>query len=151
MATTSPSSRRFSAVSAWLLAAAALGALGGIGCGGSGPALGKVSGKVSFQGKPLTEGTITFASQEKGPTITAKIGPDGAYRVKTAKGEGLPPGRYEAWISPPVVELPVGMVKEMPKPREYPEIPAKYRQARTSGLTLTVEQGDNTLDVDMQP
>jgi hypothetical protein len=144
------SSDRRSAILLALSAALALCALAAAGCQGRRDVLGKVSGKVSFQGQPLTEGLVVFANEEKGVHITAPIGPGGVYTVRMAQGEGLPLGTYQVAIAPPVVDLPVGMVKPPAAPRQYSEIPAKYRQAATSELTLNVQPGANTLDVDMQ-
>ncbi|MEQ1830664.1 MAG: hypothetical protein ABL921_32230, partial [Pirellula sp.] len=36
------------------------------GCGPSGPAIGEVSGKVTFKGQPVKEGTVTFMNPTEG-------------------------------------------------------------------------------------
>ncbi len=120
------------------------------GCGGPREILGKVSGKVTFQGEPVSEGLVIFSNTDKGVYMTAKLGPDGSYAVKMAEGSGLPLGTYQVSITPPLVEVPLGPMLTPPKPRAFPNIPPKYRRNETSGLTLTVEQGDNTFDVDME-
>ncbi len=127
-----------------------------VGCGGPKKVLGRVAGKVTFKGQPVTDGLIVFANREKGVFILAEIGPDGSYNVETADGFGLPPGTYRVSITPPVSDAPVGEMPKMPKPGAYDDIPEKYRRAETSGLTLTVEETKeaedvNRLDVDMQP
>ena len=68
-----------------------------------------------------------------------------------AEGAGLPPGTYQVSISPPVEDLPLGPVQASPQPKEYPNIPERYRDPQTSGLTLRVRAEANRLDVDMQP
>ncbi len=78
----------------WLLAAAML-----VPAGCNRNRLGRmaISGKVSFQGKPLDKGTIDFRpvagnnSVSSGAVIT-----DGAYEIAAA--QGLPPGKYEVRI-----------------------------------------------------
>ena len=37
-----------------------------------------------------------------------------------------------------------------PEPKEYPNIPAKYRVATTSELTLDVKEGPNTMDIELK-
>jgi hypothetical protein len=121
-----------------------------VGCGQSGPNLHTVSGKVTFQGKPVATGLIRFHSPPLGIDLMAYIRADGTYRVKMAQGDGLPEGEYQVAIEPPRVEVPVGVMK-LPPALQRPDIPAKYRQPATSGLKLTVAPGDNQLDIDMLP
>jgi hypothetical protein len=110
-----------------------------------------VSGTVTFQGKPVTAGTIRFCNPQAVVDMTAQLQSDGRYEVLMAKGAGLPEGIYQVAVMPPGVELPPGPMKERPKPKEYPNIPLRYRQPSTSGVTLSVKSGDNRLDLDMQP
>lgn len=126
------------------------GVLGLGGCG-SGQKLGRVHGKVTFQGKPVSEGIISFSNREKGVFLTAKLSADGSYELVTAQGRGLPLGTYQAAINPPLVDAPLGPALGPPKVPAYPNIPEKYRKPETSGLTLTVKEGDNPFDVDMTP
>lgn len=61
-----------------------------VGCGGSGNSL---SGKATFDGKPIPYGDVTFTPDEgnEGPTAVGEIR-DGAY--KTVEGEGVGEGAY---------------------------------------------------------
>jgi hypothetical protein len=127
-----------------------LAALVSAGCG-RGPVLGRVSGKVTFQGQPVPEGIVLFRNKEKAVYMTANLKPDGTYEVRRAEGKGLPPGGYEVMIQPPMEDAPMGPALEPPKLKPYPNIPAKYRSYESSGLTLTVKEGDNVLDVEMRP
>ncbi|MCS7303548.1 MAG: carboxypeptidase-like regulatory domain-containing protein [Thermoguttaceae bacterium] len=120
------------------------------GCG-SGQKLGRVHGKVTFQGQPVSEGIVCFSNREKGIFLTAKLNPDGTYELVTAQGRGLPLGSYQVAINPPLVDAPLGPALGPPKLPSYPNIPEKYRKPETSGLTLTVQEGDNVFNVDMQP
>ncbi len=121
------------------------------GCGKSGDKLRPVSGKVSFQGKPVATGAIRFSNPQAGIDMTAQLHPDGTYEVLMARGRGLPEGTYQVAIVPPGAKIPLGPMKERPKPQECLDIPSKYRSTSSSGLTLTVKPSDNRLDIDMQP
>jgi hypothetical protein len=119
------------------------------GCGDKGPKLAPVSGHVTFQGKPVAAGMVRFSNPPAGIDILATLQADGAYSVHMAKGNGLPEGTYAVAVVPPRVNSPVGTMTPPPLP-EYPDIPEKYRQPSTSGLTLTVKPGGNPFDIDMQ-
>lgn len=119
-----------------------------VGCG-HGETRGKITGQVTFQGQPVPEGIVLFCNNEKGVHMNADLKPDGAYEVTTAKGAGLPTGQYQVCICPPPVNGTTG-AGPAPKPKPYPNIPQKYRDFRTSGLTLTVKEGINPFDVAMQ-
>ncbi|MBN2291123.1 MAG: carboxypeptidase regulatory-like domain-containing protein [Pirellulales bacterium] len=111
--------------------------------------LGAVSGKVTFKGQPLTEGVVMFVNKAKGVHMTAPVDAEGNYKVVMAKGAGLPPGEYQVTVNPPVLDAPMGAGPvQIPV---YPNIPQKYRNAKTSGLTLTVTEEGSTLNIDMQP
>ena len=112
--------------------------------------LGRISGKVTCQGQPVSEGLILFRNKPKGVYMTAELQPDGTYVVRRASGEGLPPGTYDVMINPPLQDAPMGPALEPPKIKPYPNIPQKYRSYETSGLSVTVAEGENPFDVDMQ-
>ena len=110
--------------------------------------LGKVHGKVTHQGQPVTAGTVVFRS-DRGVNMNAPIDAEGQYRVSMAKGVGLPPGEYRVAVAPPLLDLPIGAIKAPPKPPEYPQLPKKFRQPDTSGLVLTVKEGDNEFNIEL--
>ena len=124
-------------------------AIGLAGCRSS-PARGEVSGKVTFKGKAVSEGKITFFSAATGDTGDADLANDGTYTVKTIKG-GLIVGDYKVWVSPL-------MVLDKPDPRTpptmvekpAPNIPIKYR-GHESPLTATIKEGKNERNFDMTP
>ncbi|MCA9086446.1 MAG: hypothetical protein KDA81_20460 [Planctomycetaceae bacterium] len=67
-----------------------------VGCGGSsGPEKVGVSGTVSIDGKPITQGTIAFVSLEGGRTAVTQI-TDGEYEL--AKTDGPYPGEQKVTI-----------------------------------------------------
>ena len=124
-------------------------ALSGCG-GGSREGSQPVSGKVTFQGKPVSAGTIRFSNPQAAIDMTADLRPDGTYEVITDRGAGLPEGTYQVAIMPPRIDIPVG-IGRLPKAPECRDIPTKYRQPSTSGLTLTVKPDVKSFDVDMKP
>ncbi len=118
------------------------------GCG-SGEAKGRVSGKVTFQGQPVSEGIVVFRHMEKGVHITAELQSDGSYRVASAKGMGLPLGTFHVCVCPPPIHVATAVGGPPPKIKQYTNIPPKYRDIKTSSLTLTVNQGENSFDIAM--
>jgi hypothetical protein len=139
---------RAQAFSAWTLAVAAILACNG--CNAR-PKLCPLSGRVTFKGQPVAEGFIRFSNPQAGVDMTASLRSDGAYEAAMSQGAGLPPGRYKVAVTPPLAQMPSDPSKGMPKPRDFPNIPTKYRDVSTSGLTLTLEPGGDRFDVDMQP
>ena len=113
--------------------------------------IGKVFGKVTFQGQTVGEGVVCFSNAEQGVYINADLKPDGAYVVEMAEDFGLPEGDYLVAIMPRGVDVPIGGSAPPPKARPFPNIPPQYRTPETSGLALTVKEGDNQFDVDMKP
>lgn len=124
--------------------------VGVAGCGEKGARLSPVSGKVTFQGKPVAKGMIRFSSPQAAIDILANLQSDGTYSVRMARGAGLPKGTYKVAIMPPQASAPVGTMT-LPPPPSCPDIPEKYRNPSTSGLTLTVKAGGSPFDIDMQP
>jgi len=120
------------------------------GCHG-GEKRGRVFGKVTFQGQPVPEGIVSFSNREKGIFMTASLKSDGTYELVTAQGRGLPLGTYQVAINPPLIDAPLGPAIGPPKIPQYPNIPQKYRKPEHSGLSLTVQEGDNLFNVDMHP
>lgn len=121
-----------------------------LGCG-RGEIRGRIKGKITFQGRPVTEGLMLFSNAQKGIYMTAPLKMDGTYEVLTAKGAGLPLETYQVCLSPPLPKVLTGDSEEPAELKAYPNIPSRYRDPKTSGLTLTVASADNRLDIDMQP
>ena len=131
---------------------AALLTVGVLGCGGSKrDPVGAVSGAVTFQGQPVSEGMVSFHNPQKGVFLNFTLKPDGTYVARTAQQEGLPVGAYKVAVLPPLADVPVGVPKEPLQVKEYPNIPPRYRKPDTSGLTLVVQQGENRFDIAMAP
>jgi hypothetical protein len=112
--------------------------------------LGKVSGKVTFRGAPVTEGSIEFSKADYAADVP--LGPDGAFRFETPEG-GIPVGEYAVAIRPAMIPDPRDDPARTPPgwiEKDDPNIPQKYRNSRTSGLSATVAGGQNTFDFDLQ-
>lgn len=122
------------------------------GCGSSGPEMGRVSGKVTYKGEPLTQGTISFVpTNAERRSGSSRINSDGRYDLQTAEpGDGAEIGDYRVIISgrdPKAldnVRAPGEPVKRETK------IPEKYENADQSGLTRTVKSGSNNYDFDLE-
>jgi hypothetical protein len=122
------------------------------GCGSDALPVAEVSGKVTFRGQPVTEGTISFHNSDGlgygGGEAT--LGPDGSYRLETAAG-GVTVGEYKVSVSPPMVIN--SSDPRTPPFKEYKQvanIPAKYHTPATTDLKATVKEGENTLDFDLK-
>lgn len=123
-----------------LLSGFIAGCGGGGGVGSTGP-MGNVMGKVKFKGQPVNGGQVIFQDAAGGPPIIAFVGNDGMY-VMTGPGGGIKPGTYAVTVTP----LPAAPGKTAPDPAN---IPAKYRDKGTSGLTYEVKEGTATYDIEM--
>jgi hypothetical protein len=128
------------------------------GCSHPGPAYYPISGKVTFQGKPVAVGSIQISNPKAGIDVVTPLNPDGQYTIITANRKGLPDGDYQVAIMPNPDFSKVQMGKNgrpipstMPSFEELnpPNIPSKYHDPMTSGLTLTVKPEANVLDIDM--
>src|SRR5438105_4929324 len=86
-------------VGGWLLLGVCL-----LGSGCSKPPA-TVSGMVSYKGKPLTSGSVSFFCEQDNLVINSKIDSDGNYKVVN-----VPPGRAKiAVVSAPDVKVPIGI------------------------------------------
>ncbi len=120
---------------------------------------GEVSGKVSFKGKPLPGGKVTFVTAKWGYSASANIDENGQYNGKFPVGDVLiavdnrmlePPkkekGKKQAAKNPPL-KAPPDVVAPPPPKGKYVKIPDKYADPSTSGLTFKVEKGTQTHDI----
>jgi hypothetical protein len=138
---------RFIQPAALLIAAGFLTALA-VGCS-SGPARGEVKGKVTFKGKPVTEGIVTFLNPKGEGDAEAQIGQDGTFTVPG----GVVVGEYIVVITPPIhiVDTDPGKSPPAPVEKNMPNIPRKYRQQGSTPLRASVKEGQNDFTFDMTP
>jgi hypothetical protein len=103
------------------------------GCGSSGATV--VEGKITYKGQPVTTGLVNFMV-DGGRPLGGAIKPDGGYSFE------LPPGDYRVRVDTPP---PAGAawVEGQPAPTlkgkaAEGQVPPKFANYGTSGLTLTV-------------
>lgn len=130
----------------WLLAGA-VGLLLHAGCSDSGPRLVKVRGRVTYQGEPVTLGTVMFAATETGGGTFTRPGigmieEDGSYVMNAVAGrKGVVPGEYKVAIRSYTGSFMENNVVYI--------VPEKYFRPETSGLTASIPQGARaTLEID---
>jgi hypothetical protein len=130
-------------------AALALLVLVALGCGGRG----NVSGKVTYQGKPLVFGTVLFEGSD-GSLRQGNIGRDGSYAIRD-----VAPGEAKVAVSSlnPKSSDFVPMIREGGKPPPpRPDIPGwfpipeKYDAPFTSGLTYPIKGGNNEINIELK-
>jgi hypothetical protein len=114
------------------------------GCGGGGAPEAKTSilkGKVMLDGQPIKGGTVRFSSDPPNPTmLDAGVKEDGTYQTSAS---GLQ-GTFHVSVQPPT---PSSNPNEK---RAKVDIPSKYQDPRTSQLTVTMKEGEQTFDIDMK-
>jgi hypothetical protein len=124
-------------------------ALAAVGCGNRGD----VSGRVTYNGKPLVFGTVQFEASDR--TIKqANIGTDGSYSIP-----GVPVGEAKVAVSsenPKSSAFQPLQREGRPPPKPLPEvkgwfpIPPDYQDLSKPKLNYTVKRGQNTYDIDLK-
>ena len=132
-----------------LVAAIALACLLPIACGPSGPRMVKVRGRVTYQGKPVPKGTVSFQStQPDRRNATGQIDPDGYYTLQTeVPGDGAEIGAYYVAVSArddPVLDY----TPPKPVPPKY-LVPEKFENPQTSGLIRSVSPKGGPIDIEL--
>jgi hypothetical protein len=115
----------------------------------SGPPSGKVRGKVTFKGKPVAEGLVTFINPKEGGAAEAYLNKDGTYAVQNP----VVLGEYQVVITPlvEIVDTDPGKTPPSPVEKAAPDIPRKYRTPGATPLKATVKQGENEFPFDLTP
>jgi hypothetical protein len=131
--------------------------LGLTGCGGGSTDLptGRVSGKVSHNGQPVTGGTVTFAPLKSGVAgggmvgkpASGPISSDGSFSLTTySPGDGAVVGKHTVGYSAPAVEIDEAMHTENSKPPVSP-----YAGLVPKIKEVEVKPGSNTIDIELVP
>jgi hypothetical protein len=130
------------------------------GCGGKKTG-GDVSGKVTYNGKAVTSGSVAFHGSD-GKSVSSSIASDGSYKiVKPPLGEvkitveTSPPLKVGSSASPKSPDGKEGPPKaDIPLSGktggEYVAIPDKYKKPATSGLSFTVTILSQTHDIELK-
>lgn len=132
-----------------------------VGCGGQGD----ISGTVTYKGKPVVTGSVTFYGPDKVAHIGA-IDEQGNYKVA-----GVPTGTAEiAVASPDPVGSglgnaiggkapkptnpndppPAAAASKVTRPAGWQLLPAHFGEAKSSKLTREVRGGDNKIDLALE-
>ncbi|HVK16948.1 MAG TPA: hypothetical protein VM533_08355 [Fimbriiglobus sp.] len=128
-----------------LVALAALAALwAAAGCGGEKRArTARVNGKVTYKGKAVPNGTVTFIPASGGPSATGEIAKDGTFSMTTySSGDGAILGKHKV-----VIVAMQDMGEKLPEervPLPPPIVPNRYTNPATSPLTAEVQDGENS-------
>jgi hypothetical protein len=145
--------------------ALACGTLALAGCGPRRPACYAVTGKVTYGGRAVEQGTITFYP-EQGRSSSGRIQPDGTYRLTTfEEGDGALPGKHVVTIQATAVSGPA-------QPSSFEEelaqgqsggasgggstgtvewlVPEMYSRRETTTLSAVVETQANQIDFDIE-
>jgi hypothetical protein len=104
-----------------------------------------VEGTVSFGGKPLDGGSVTFYPKDTGPISYSDIAPDGSYHLRTASRDGLLPGPYVVTVSYRSGRPSPGMTLRQIEALE--KVPVRYCAKETSDLHEEVKPGRNSIDL----
>jgi hypothetical protein len=128
-----------------------LGFVLALGVSGCGPRVGTVSGKVTYQAKPLPGGYVTFISQAAGnATVSAPIQEDGSYSAANvpagpAKVTVQGPSSSTVWVNQGPNRKPVQVGREPPV-----KIPARYGSVNETGLSLQVAGGQQQFNIPLE-
>lgn len=118
-----------------------------MGCFNKSAATAKVLGSVIYKGDKVTQVTVTFIREiapkekkEKGiKDIPVDPGPDGNFFLV------LVPGTYKVTVKVK------GVQQAPPRGKQFkPLIPPKYADPEKTPLTVTVKEGDNTVECKLE-
>jgi hypothetical protein len=130
-----------------------------IGCGKGGPAKGTVSGTLTYKKQPLNGAALHLDPMAEGGSKTV-IPVDqqgnfratgivaGDYRVKVEGSLGSKPPPSIAKMTEEQKQKMADKIKAMESPPTIP-FPVRYKEFETSHLTVTVERGSTTLNLDL--
>jgi hypothetical protein len=146
--------RRVRAGQGWLSAlfTAALSA-GGCGVGGDNPA--SVSGRVTFNGKPVTSGVVVLVGAGGKASDPGTVQPDGAFSIAKS-----PAGKVKVAFdnpTPPRVVNEPGVANPEAKEQaetaaRYTPTPQQYKNPDQSGVTLDLKAGKNeNIEIKLPP
>lgn len=134
-----------------------------LGCGKVGlDGLVPVSGTVTLNGKAIEGADVVFNPESEGRAASAKSDASGKFHLTTLEPhDGAQPGSYKVSISKKEMINPMTAEEAEewfhkhsgpPPPRKIKnDLPEKYADDKTSGLTATVkESGDNKIDFELK-
>lgn len=120
-----------------------VGILTGCGSSAADAPSGSVSIQITFQGKPVTEGSVQMVASNGGAGAFGDLDSMGkiAFRQIAA-------GSYKVVVLPPAPPDP-DPEKPAPPHKAYPNIPQQVRSEQTSPLVAEVKPDDNNFTYDL--
>jgi hypothetical protein len=117
------------------------------GCGQPAVRTYRVTGTVTFRGKPVPSGVVAFHNVDLvSPMAKGMIQPDGTYELTTFRpGDGAPPGECKVTVA----ATEPGPATETRDPKSL--VPLKYLVLSETPLTATVRPEDNVIDLSLVP
>lgn len=125
-----------------------------VGCGDTRPN-GTISGTVTLNGQP--HGALVTFVNEEGTASAVSDSATGQYTLQSGEGKRFPAGEYRVSVTPAydweLSEEEDEALREgradAAAARPTTSIPEKYHRTSTSGLQYTVQQGKNTIDIEL--
>lgn len=108
---------------------------------------GTVSGTVTFEEQPVTEGQVQFYSESSGAGGVGELDATGKFTI----AQPVPTGIYKVFVTPPAEPAPESATGEFAEQREFGNIPEKYRSELSTDLTAEVKEGENAFEFDLKP
>jgi hypothetical protein len=118
-------------------------------CGQTGPEMARVTGTVTYKGKPVPKGTVSFVATKAGQrNATGTLDQSGSYQLQTENpGDGAELGDYDVAIFSHEEQVLDYQPKVPVKVERL--IPEKYENPKNSGLKRTVKSGSNKVDFEL--
>jgi hypothetical protein len=157
--------RTLSTLTGWLVPVGVLGLLVlAAGCSSSGT----ITGKITYQGRPVTGGTVLFASADGKGNVSSQIGADGSYTINkmpaglakiAVETKSAQPTQSRFGVGPPKgMQPPPGTVPEGAKSvydsgsatAKAELLPDTYGNPESSGLTFEVKGGAQTHNIELK-
>ena len=113
------------------------------------PATADVRGKITLDGQPLPNATITFVP-ENGRPVAARTNADGSFAVPAGPGQKLAPGRYRVTITGQDPAAPQADPAKRAPAEAQAKVPVAYGDPNTSQLMVECRPGANELDFALQ-
>lgn len=114
------------------------------GCGEPRKPAGSVAGRVTLGGEPVSQANVQLFQSDGTPAGVAAVDASGQFRFEQA----IPTGRYEVAVLSAAEVAPAG--SDPSGEQRAASIPPKYWDQHTSGLTAKIEEGENSLVLELE-
>jgi hypothetical protein len=110
---------------------------------------GTVSGRASYQNKPIPAGSaIVFVHKETGIIGTGVTNAEGDFQIRMREGKQVLVGQYTVHIRPPGEPDPnIMKFTRENVPPAWKLVPERYWMSHTSAESFTVQEGPNTYNL----